>query len=421
MIRSYVRRGRRFVGLISWTVGDQFLFALSSLVVTLAVARGGGAEALGRFSVAFAAYLIVLGFSRALVSEPLLAIPRDEDRTGEAESTTLTMLFAAAGATVVGVVGLLLGRVELLVVAAALPAALIQDVLRYHAFHRGQPARAALLDGGWLLASVITWPIVTAAGSTTVALACWAAGAVLSIGLGWRALRPRLCGLGVAFAWWRAKARSLANPLLLDGIAYVMSVQGVVFIVASMAGDDQLGVLRAGQVYFAPLTLLLVAVGVLAVPQLAQRAHLHTGVVAARLAVAAALVMAILSAAILAAAPLLHSLLYGDSILVPNVLLVPLAVMVIITGASTGLVVITRTRHRGGDLSRSRISSAVVGVGLAAWMTAEFGVVGAAWALVGQALCYLAHLGMLVKLGNPVRATPDKTEVRGETVVREIS
>jgi O-antigen/teichoic acid export membrane protein len=420
-IGSYVHQIRRFSGLIGWTAVDQFLFALSNLAVTLAVARGGGAEALGRFSVAFAAYLIVLGCSRALVSEPLLALPQNDDvSSAEAKSNTLTLLCAIAGSFIVAVVGLILGRVELLVIAVALPPALAQDILRYQAFRRQKPAMAALLDASWLVASLATWRLVTTAGSTTVALLCWTGGALLSIGIGWRALRPRLSGARVAINWWRQEARSLANPLLLDGIIYIVSGQALVFVVASMVGDDQLGVLRAGQVYFAPLGLLLTALGVLAVPHLAQRPKATTGVVAVRIAAAASLFAAIICGGILAAQPLLHSLLYGNSIAVPKFLLVPLAIQVVLTGAAAGPAVVTRARRRGADMARSRLTAAIVGVGLLIWATATFGVIGAAWALVGQTLWYTAHLGLRVKHAGAPRGDT-YGQKKGDTVAQRWS
>lgn len=393
---------RRLVSLVGWTAIDQALFALSNLVITLAVARGGGTDALGSFSIAFAAYLVVLGCSRSLVSEPLLATPRREgDRAVEAATITLTSLFALAGAFVVGLLALLLGRVELLVVAVAFPVVLVHDLLRYHAFRRGMPAVAALLDGGWLLGAVIAWPVVTSSASPSVAVLCWAGGAVVGIGAGYRALRPRFSNVSSAILWWRREAGGLARPLLLDSIIVAISAQAVVFVVASMAGDSELGTLRAGQIYFGPMMVAFAALGVLIVPHLAQRPHLTTTRIAIWLSVAMAAVAGVASIAILAAEPILRVVLYAGTIDIPQALLIPLACQAVLAAASGGFALMSKVRHRGGDIARSRLTSTAIGLVLLVAATAAFGVQGAAWALVVQMLFYTIELGVRVMRTGP--------------------
>jgi O-antigen/teichoic acid export membrane protein len=382
---------------MSWATGDQILSALSNLVITLAVARGSGVEGLGRYSVAFAAYLTVLGFSRSLVSEPLLSVPRQErDREDEAAQVTLTLLCAAVGALVVGGAGLLLGRVELLIVAAALPVMLLHDILRYQAFRRKRPQLAALLDGGWLVGSVIAWPAVTGSGSAAVAVACWAGAALLGVGLALRPLRPGLVMPRAALSWWRRDARGLAAPLLLDNLLATVSSQTLVFVLASMAGNSALGLLRAGQVYFAPLGLMFAALGVLAVPHLAQRPSVATAAVAIRLSAAAAALAVVVCGVIIVAEPVLHTVLYAGSIDVPGLLLIPLAGQVVMAAAAAGPVILSKVRGRGGDIARSRLYSTAVGLLLLVVATAAYGVEGAAWAMVVQAVLYAVELGVRV-------------------------
>src|SRR4051812_48356188 len=89
----WIRSARRFTVPFGWTAFDQALSAASNLAITLAVARTGS-EGLGRFGVAFAAYVIAMGCSRALVSEPILAARANEssERSLRAASCTLTMI-----------------------------------------------------------------------------------------------------------------------------------------------------------------------------------------------------------------------------------------------------------------------------------------------------------------------------------------
>lgn len=395
--RLHLRRLRRTAASLSWATVDQVLSALSNLVITLAVARGGGAEGLGRYAVAFAAYIVVLGFAKALTSEPLLSTARSgDDRRVEAAATSLTVMYAMVAAIVIASIGLLLGRLELVVVAATLPVTLLHDLLRYQAFRRQAPALAALLDGGWLAGSILAWPLVTQAESTVIAILCWSAGAALGLVLASPVLRPTFSRPTAAIRWWLSDARGYATPLLLDSGVVALSSQALVVVLATMVGDSALGVLRAGQVYFAPLLLALGALGVLVVPHLIQRPGGATNGVALRLSVFTAILSALACGAVLLAEPLLRRLLFAESITIPYSLLVPLAIGVVAVGASSGLMIVSKARRRGGDIARSRVTSALGGTTLLVIGVAMFGLHGAAWALVIQAYWYLFGLAARV-------------------------
>lgn len=387
------RRISRLLPLVGWTTVDHGLFALSNLVITLAVGRAAGAEGLGIFTVAFTTYLVVLGCSRSLASEPLLTSPTAA-RTTEAPSTTIVIAFTCACAVVVGLVGLLLGRVELLVLAAALPLLTVHDLLRYQAFRRGEPKVAVLLDGGWLLGSVLAWPIVTGSGSPTVALLCWAGGALLGVVLSAPLSRPRLSPLRAATGWWRRDARTVAMPLLLDSAIVAVSTQAIVFLLAALVGLADLGVLRAGQVYFAPVLLVVTALGLALVPRLAQRPALMARAV--RLAVLASTATAVVCAAIIAAEPVLQQLLYAGAIDVPLLLLVPIALQAVLAATAAAFTAVAKARRRAGLIARSRLSSAIVGVAVTVLATTAYGVQGAAWAAAGQMALYTAEIAMRV-------------------------
>lgn len=383
----------RLVALVGWTSVDQVLFTLSNLVVTLAMARGGGAEGLGAFSVALAAHFLVLGCVRSLVTEPLLARPPGGDeRRAEAAAVTLTVLGACAGALVVGVPGLLLGRPELVVMAAALPITLLQDTLRYVAFRRGRPDRAALLDGGWLLGSVVAWPVVVASGSPATAMACWAGGAAVGTAAAWRALRPRFAPAGDARDWWRREASGLARPLIADTFVFVAYQQAVVLVVVALVGDGGMGTLRAGEIYFGPLALALTALGVLLVPRLARRPAVLTTRAVLVGSAALASIVALACLAVVAAEPVLRTVLYGGAIGVPTAVLVPLACWPVLIAASTGMVIAAKVHGRGRDIARSRLSGAVVGLALLPIGALAWGLPGAAWSIVASGTVFTAEL-----------------------------
>lgn len=383
-------RMRRALASISWSTVDQILSALSNFVIMVAVTRTTGAEGLGQFAVAFSAYLVVLGFSRSLISQPLLAHPHTAARKAENATVTLTLAFACMGAIVVAGVGVALGRPAMLVAAASLPVTLFQDLLRFQAFRRKKPRLAALADGGWLIGSLLAWPVITTASSPSVALGCWAGAALLGTLAGWLALRPGIAGPRAAVAWWRRDTRGLAIPLTFDSILSTISTLGLVFIVAWMIGDAALGVLRAGQVYFGPLGTLFTAFSIFAVPHLAQRRTVMSVRLAFQLSAAITAIAIVACGATILAEPVLQTVLYADAIDVPLVLMIPIAAQVVLAASGSGLSLISKVRHRAGDIAWSRLWSSLVGLALILAATHTYGLKGAAWALVAQAATFTA-------------------------------
>jgi len=64
--------GTRTVGGAFWGLLDQALSSLTNFALTFTAARSLDPHAFGGFSLAFAAYLLALGFSRSVGSEPLV-------------------------------------------------------------------------------------------------------------------------------------------------------------------------------------------------------------------------------------------------------------------------------------------------------------------------------------------------------------
>lgn len=389
--------GGRAVRRLGWGTIDQGLSALSNIVITIAVMRGAGVDGLGRFSVAFAAYLTVLGCTRSLVSEPMLTLRRDvRDAEVERAALSMTGLSAAVGAATLAVAGQVSGRPELWALAATIPIVLVHDHLRYVAFRRQQPQRAALLDGGWLLGSLALWPLVSGTSSAVLGLTCWALAALVGIGAGWWLLRPRLCGVLSAVAWWHRDCRPVALPLLFDSLLVVLTLQSQVMLLVGLHGEAALGTLRAAQVYFGPLGTMLTAIGLLALPQLVQRAGPVQTALAWRLSAALAALAVVVSTAVLCGEPLLREQLYAGTAPAPRWLLVALALQTVLSAAAGGLFLASKARRTAGDIARSRLFSTVAGLAVMVPAILWWGLAGAVWALVGQAVVYLVDLAVRV-------------------------
>ena len=408
MTMSRNRRLRSIALPAAWSSLDQVLSSVSNLVVVLAVARGGGVDTLGRYSIAFAAYLMAMGVGRSLVSEPMLAAPRDSDAsTARGATLTLGLVYAVGCAALFGVLGVLLGRPEFTVMGLLLPAVLIQDLLRYHAFRDQRAMIAAALDGVWLLGAIAAWPALSTSASPVVAVAGWGAGGVAAAVIGLVVTRATWLPVGASFRWWKAEARRLAAPLVADSLAVVAATQGSVFMVVVLVGDGAMGVLRAGQVYFSPLGLLLTAGGMFAIPRLASRTQpLVTGYRLAFVSLAVAGLSAAVAAMIVLGEPLLRPYLFANSVAVPTTVLTALACQVALTAAAVPLVITAKVRNRGMDIAASRLHSVITGLVAVVVGTTLFGLVGVAWALTLQAGWFAADLARRTAAAKGRRAAP---------------
>jgi O-antigen/teichoic acid export membrane protein len=385
-VREWVS-ARRHVGALAWTGLDQAFSALSNVVVSLAIARGAGASGLGAFTVVLSAYLLVLGFQRALIADPLLASPPTiGDRDAERAALGAAAIFSAIGSLPVLGVGVVLGRPEFFALAVVLPFVCVQDLLRYLAFRRLHPRTAVALDLVWTFVSVGAWWLIRA-GSVSRAVLLWGTGGALGVFLGFFLLRLAPAGVRASWRWWKRDARVFGIALAIEGIAYTLSTQASVFIVAGALGNADLGLLRAAQILLAPSAPVLAAFSAFALPRMARRAAQLTRRDSQIASVASlALAAPVALAALMAAQPLTR-LLYGSSVVVPHRLLLPVALVLLVSAAGTGPILSLKARRRGGPLVSARVGTGVLGL---VFVTAALsaGVTAVAWAGAAQALVY---------------------------------
>ena len=312
------RSARRHAGALAWTGLDQAFSTLSNVVVSLALARGAGASGLGAFTVVFGAYLIVLGFQRTLIADPLLASPlKIGDREAERAALGAAIIFSTIGALAVLGLGAILGRSEFVALALVLPFVCVQDLLRYVAFRRLDARTATMLDLAWTAVSVSAWWLIRA-GSLDRAVLLWGAGGALGMVLGMFLLRLVPAGIRAAWRWWKCDARVFGLALSIEGVVYTVTAQAWVFIVAGALGSADLGALRAAQLLLAPSAPLLAAFSTFALPRMARRAAELTPRDSQLASLAALALAAPLVVAPLVAARPLTRLLYGSSFSVPS-------------------------------------------------------------------------------------------------------
>ncbi|KQS68801.1 hypothetical protein [Modestobacter sp. Leaf380] len=277
--------GRRRVAALlarraGWTVVDQALSSLGSLVLSVAVARQVDAEAFGAFTVAFSVYSVAVLVSRALVSQPMAirfasAEPR-EFRTAAGSSTGSAAVVSSAAGLLVLAAGLLIGGTVghvLSAVALLLPALLVQDAWRMAFLAEGRPHWAAAIDAVWMGLLVVGVVVLSVVDVDTPV---W-----FVVAWGLAAAAGALLGVRGARTWPRpARTRSwlvthwdLTRYLVVESLIVQGAFQGSLLLVGALATLSDIAALRGAQVVLGPVSLLGMSATAFVVPELARRSH----------------------------------------------------------------------------------------------------------------------------------------------------
>ncbi len=135
---------------------DQAIAGASNVLIAVLAARLLGVASFGLFGIVFITYTMVMGVSRALVSDPLLVHPVEGDRRkGEVIGTSFMLSIGLTGIVLLaGALACLwttsLGY-ALIVLALAIPLLIMQDLGRYLGFATQKPGSAVVLDVTWLV------------------------------------------------------------------------------------------------------------------------------------------------------------------------------------------------------------------------------------------------------------------------------
>jgi O-antigen/teichoic acid export membrane protein len=391
----------------AWVGFDQVFSALSNVIIAIAVTRASGAGGLGRYSVAFACYLLVLGFLRQLVSEPLMALrwhPEARNTVHDAPALGASVLYLVAASLVVLAVGVVTQRLELIVLAPLLPGVGMQDFGRYVAFRRRRDRLAAGLDALWLILSTLSCFWILRSGSPAVAVIGWGLAGTIAAIYGVFRLRLIPARPSVSIRWWQREARRLGTFLTLAGIAYVGGSQAMLLAIAATIGEEALGQLRQAQILLGPATLSITAFSFFILPRLARRQGEITSRASARMTVAAgALALAAAGVSLLVAAPI-STFVFGHGTVVSIALLVPLSLQLVFEAAASGVVLPLRATQHGAAIAAARTVSVALGVPAVVYAAIQGGIVPVAWAFAGQAAIYLAAawMGWLWTQGSPI-------------------
>ena len=380
---------RHHFATLNWTLLDQALSSGTNFVLALIVVRSVPNADFGAFSVAALLYVLGVGFTRAITTEPLTI------RHGRDDAAIRNAARRCCGAAlgIGGVLGLACAlaapfvsghlRVVLLIVGVTFPLLLVQDSVRVVFFAMQQPRRAAANDAVWALLELGMIIAVRSVGSgVTSYVGAWLfSGAIAGL---YGLLQLRLLPAFLAGPSWIREHRLLGLPLFWNFV--LMSAPPYLLFAATplVTGLGVLGTARAAYIPFSPFGLLIQSSWMLLLPAAARRSERYVK----RLAIASSLALGSLAflwtVTIVFAIPNgLGLRLIGSSWSITRGTRAVFGVALVAQALGIGPLIALRALERPGALVRVRMITAplILATGLLA--AARWGAIGVA---VGIAL-----------------------------------
>lgn len=257
---------------------DQCVSSASNFAVGVAVARVAGVAALGEYSLAYAAWLMLAATHRSLITDPM-AIENDVNRpdgeqrvrAGLAAEIALGIAAAVVFAVIGGSLSLSGHRdfgVSFLALAPWVPFLLAQDYWRWVGFMKAAPGQALANDLVFDAIQAIAFVSLYAVGlrSSVMAIGAWGVGAAAGAmyGLKQQSVWPTLKG-GVD----RIRERwDLSKWLVMGTTSGWGANQSYAVLTAAFLGPVGLGGLKAAQsLVSGPSLVLLQAGGSIGLPE----------------------------------------------------------------------------------------------------------------------------------------------------------
>jgi O-antigen/teichoic acid export membrane protein len=261
--------GRRY----GWGLADQIFSSVTNFALGILVAHFVSLSKLGVFSLAFAAYLVALGFARAIASEPLTVRHSGSDRTdwlhatrratGAALATGLSFSCICLIAALLAPEGL---DRSLAMLGLVMPGLLLQDCWRFAFFAGNQSGKALANDLVWAGALFPTLGVLFVGDPPEVwaIILAWGGAATLAalVGSLQCSVAPRVSG---TISWLRQNRRLIA-PFLAEFAMGYGAGQAILFAAGAISLEAA-GTLRAGQLLLGPYFVLLMGTRIAVLPE----------------------------------------------------------------------------------------------------------------------------------------------------------
>jgi O-antigen/teichoic acid export membrane protein len=261
---------RRYIGSAAT---DQIVASASNFLVGVVIGRVGGSVELGNYSIAFFVWLILIGFNRAALTEPLIIFSDDLDhrhRLREAARAQLAVAVTLAAGLVAVALVLRASGIGLwstmLALGLALPALFAQDMWRAVAFGVRRPERALANDVAFIVVQLGLTGVLIGFGVTSAPafIAAWGTGALAGALVGFTHFRvrpPLRMRTSELRRLWKQSRWLLGDFVTLTGIREMQML-----LVALILPRADAGGLRAAESLMGPSTVVKLTGGNLGLP-----------------------------------------------------------------------------------------------------------------------------------------------------------
>ena len=380
MIHSRAKRA-------GWTLLDQAISASTNFVALALMARSLAPAEFGAVALGGAAFVLAIAAGRAVVIEPALIRPANA-KTSLTEQAASSFICGIALASAITASSFLLTaptRMIFLLVAAALPGALIQDSYRYFTIQHGMPSHAVKSDSIWLL-GVITAGATSAwldVSTSMLVLPAWLFGPSMAL----------LASPTFLLASFRVQSgrlhlrqsRRLSLSYLTDLILLNSVLQISTFVLAATVGLRETAALRAGNLLFGPLGVVYAGLYPLLLPAVVAARAIQTKVyrMGYLISFASVALAAFWTILLLSLPEQLGTNLLGESWQSARDLFLLLGAGYAAGSLGSGAVILLRARERQSSITRFRFLSVPLTMGAPVAATIYWGSRGFAfgWAV----------------------------------------
>lgn len=258
----------------AWTLGDQAVSSLANFAFSFLVLRFMSLTDFGAFSLVYTLYSVAVAVVHGFICEPLAVRHSLDDRAAwgkvAAEATGAALAAGAALGGVLALAALALGgdlRGLLLVLAASLPALMLQETWRFAFFTAGSPSRAFWNDCIWALVQLPCIGILLAAGDARLQhlVLIWGGAGSIAGAMG--------CVQSGTMPNLRRAARFISDHRDLGGrfSAEMALNRGVsqltLLLIGAIGGLSALGAVTGARTLYGPLNVLFLSAVSFGVPE----------------------------------------------------------------------------------------------------------------------------------------------------------
>lgn len=364
------------------------LFSVSSLVLSVAIARSSSVSDFGSFALAMTVYLFSIGILRASVTETVLSTTIAPARIRDGFRRILSI--SAAGAACIVVISWIFTQPYLLILGLCLPGILALDYIR---------VTNALLSNVRVAISLgLLWSICVLAIGVTVLIfplpalvvfSMWGfTGAVIGIVAAFRLRLPLV-------PRWRRDVK-VTRSALWFGADYIAGSGGSLLtttLLGGIFGPPILAALRGAGTILGPANLLSTTTRSFALPYLSRAREVGAGHEFKQAAVVAVVSMFSMSPLLLVVIflpPQIGVALLGETWAVAGSVVLPLAVESLAALGGAVAAAGHRSRLAGSRSFYLRLSTAIIRPIVVIYCAVQGGAEGAAWSMAGLAILNFA-------------------------------